>query len=277
MIKGAISFSMLTLFCLCACSILQRNTSVETSSNPKGLINYTKDYTHYTAANAHSHNDYEQDAPFKQAFRAGFGSLEADVFLRNGELFVAHDAVDIRPERTLDALYLKPIAAADSKRPLQLLIDLKTGADSTLPVLVKQLEKYPGLLAARRGNRLGKGLKVVISGNRPPPEKWPEAPSFILFDGRPAEDYSAAALKRTGLISDSFRNYVQWDGMQPLSAQVKKELRKVVEDAHEQGKPFRFWAVPDTPMAWELMTELGVDYINTDRIEALAAWLKKQR
>src|SRR5690606_40361514 len=59
--------------------------------------------TAYTTENAHSHNDYEQKLPFKHAFDAGFGSIEVDVFLREGELFVAHDAEDIRPERTLKA------------------------------------------------------------------------------------------------------------------------------------------------------------------------------
>ncbi|QEC53381.1 glycerophosphoryl diester phosphodiesterase [Anseongella ginsenosidimutans] len=230
----------------------------------------------YTAANAHSHNDYEQDMPFEQAFHAGFGSVEADVFLRKGELFVAHDAADIRQDRTLNALYLKPIASSGNGRKLQLLIDLKTGADSTLPILEKQLAQYPGITA---GSEAGKEaeVKVVISGSRPDPEKWAESPAFIYFDGRPGEEYSAAALEKTGLISDSFRNYTDWDGKQPMDGQVKEQLRKVVQNAHELGKPFRFWAVPDTPLAWELMTELGVDYINTDKIAALADWLKKPR
>lgn len=229
--------------------------------------------TAYTTENAHSHNDYEQKLPFKHAFDAGFGSIEVDVFLREGELFVAHDAEDIRPERTLKALYLQPISELASERSFQLLIDLKTAADSTLPVLVQQLASYPAVTG-----QAGKSpaVRVVISGNRPEPEQWTKWPSFIFFDGRPDEHYPAAALERVGLISASFLNYSSWDGSGPLSPDEKARVREVVERAHVLGKPFRFWAIPDNPQAWELMKELSVDYINTDRIDALASWLENE-
>lgn len=34
----------------------------------------------YSTSNAHSHNDYEQDFPFWNAWKQGFGSVEADIF-----------------------------------------------------------------------------------------------------------------------------------------------------------------------------------------------------
>lgn len=236
----------------------------------------------YTVASAHSHNDYEQATPFRMAYKAGFGSIEADVFLRNGELFVAHDLVDIRPGRTLEILYLKPLAEAKEQRQLQLLIDLKTGADSTLPVLIRQLSGYAFIAGGREQKTGGvdqkeRPVKVVVSGSRPPLDAWPDVPAFIYFDGRPAETYTARVLEKVGLISDSFGNYTDWNGQQPLDSVTKQRLDNVVQQAHKLGKPFRFWAVPDTPLAWRLMTELGVDYINTDKIEALAAWLNKSR
>lgn len=63
----------------------------------------------YTTANAHSHNDYLQARPFHLAFDRGFGSVEADVFERNGELYVAHTAAEIDTARTLRSLYLQPL------------------------------------------------------------------------------------------------------------------------------------------------------------------------
>lgn len=61
---------------------------------------------------AHAHNDYEHERPLFDALERGFASVEADVFLSDDgqELYVAHDAVDIDPARTLDALYLQPLA-----------------------------------------------------------------------------------------------------------------------------------------------------------------------
>ncbi len=63
----------------------------------------------YSTLNAHSHNDYEQKVPFVLAYNAHFGSIEADIWEINGELFVAHNRDQITPERTLDALYIQPI------------------------------------------------------------------------------------------------------------------------------------------------------------------------
>src|SRR5688572_21723768 len=65
----------------------------------------------YTVSNAHAHNDYEHTIPFFSAYTAGFGSIEADIFLKNGQLFVSHDTTGIRSNRTLETLYLRPLKA----------------------------------------------------------------------------------------------------------------------------------------------------------------------
>jgi len=65
---------------------------------------------------AHSHNDYEQPMPFRHAFDRGFRSIEADVWLVDGRLLVAHDRRDALPERTLAALYLDPLRAGSTGR-----------------------------------------------------------------------------------------------------------------------------------------------------------------
>ena len=49
------------------------------------------------AGNGHSHNDYKQQIPLLEAYYAGMGSIEADVFYRDGELYVAHDSKEIKP------------------------------------------------------------------------------------------------------------------------------------------------------------------------------------
>ena len=56
--------------------------------------------------NAHAHNDYEHNRPLFDALDHGFTSVEADVFLVDGKLLVGHDREALKPERTLDSLYL---------------------------------------------------------------------------------------------------------------------------------------------------------------------------
>ncbi|MDV7400356.1 hypothetical protein RZS08_53570, partial [Arthrospira platensis SPKY1] len=53
-------------------------------------------------------------------------------------------------------------------------------------------------------------------------------------------------------------------------------LRQAVDQAHAQGKPFRFWGTPDTPTVWAYALEIGVDVLNTDQPARLAHWLQQR-
>ena len=53
---------------------------------------------------AHAHNDYRHERPLLDALEHGFCSVEADVFLVDDKLCVAHDAPEITPQRTLRSL-----------------------------------------------------------------------------------------------------------------------------------------------------------------------------
>ena len=65
----------------------------------------------YDAIEVHSHNDYVQANPFYGAYNANTPSIEADVYLVDGELYVAHlkKELVIVPERTLRSMYLEPL------------------------------------------------------------------------------------------------------------------------------------------------------------------------
>ncbi|HEY2894618.1 MAG TPA: hypothetical protein VGJ16_10410, partial [Pirellulales bacterium] len=58
---------------------------------------------------AHAHNDYLHEHPLADALAHGFASVEADIFLVDGKLLVAHEKRDIKPDRTLESLYLDPL------------------------------------------------------------------------------------------------------------------------------------------------------------------------
>ena len=110
----------------------------------------------------HSHNDYLQDVPFWKAISAGVLSVESDVFLMGGKLMVAHEKEHIIEDRTLESLYLKPINEflqlnLIPNKKLQLLIDLKSEAYTTLDAIVKELKKYPTIIN-------NKNISIVISG-----------------------------------------------------------------------------------------------------------------
>jgi hypothetical protein len=234
--------------------------------------------TTYSTAQAHSHNDYEHDRPFMEAYLQQFGSIEADLFLVNDSLYTAHNKVDIKPERTFSKLYLEPILAQIKKNDghiypqkdleLQLLIDLKTPAEETLTALVNLLKPYESFFAPKGT------VKIVISGNTPSPETFEKYPTFIFYDGRPEITYTPDQLKRIGLISQSFQKYTKWNGEGDLLEKDKKNLSKVIDQTHKLDKKIRFWATPDNIHTWKTMMSLQVDYLNTDKVIQMGDYLR---
>lgn len=210
----------------------------------------------------HSHNDYAQTVPFWMAFSAGCASIEADIFLDNGQLVVAHSLAEMDAQKTLNALYLEPISVLIkqeglSNRKLQLLIDIKSEANATLEKLIVELQKYPNIIAQESP------IRIIISGNRP--TEYRNYPNFILFDHQELGNLSSVSLEKVALVSFSFRKFSFWNGVGDLPLADKTQLIKVIEQVHSVGKPIRFWATPDTPAAWQILAELQVDFINTDQ------------
>lgn len=232
----------------------------------------------YTVSNAHSHNDYEQKVPFWLAYNEGFGSIEADIFLRHDSLVVAHSEKELALRRTLEGYYLDNLLACvrksggkaffNSNAPLQVLIDIKTDSIRTLARLVEVLGKYPELT----GNP---SIKFVITGNRPASTLFSSYPSWIWFDGVLSEQYSKEALDKIVMLSDDFKSYSKWNGKGIIPEKEWASLQEAVKKAHQWNKTVRFWDAPDFINAWYQFMHLQVDYINTDHIAGLSEFLRR--
>src|SRR6056297_756380 len=220
----------------------------------------------------HSHNDYEQQVPFWKAVSAGVASLEADVFLQHGNLLVAHELESTTDARTLKRLYLEPLNEALDRgllnnTPLQLLIDIKSEAVPTLEALITALREYPSIIKSTN-------VSIVISGNRPEIAQYVTYPDFISFDYQTLDPIEDASIRdKVGLISLPFTRFTAWNGKGRLTKEDLERVTAVVEKAHSFGKPFRFWATPDSKTAWKAMVDLGVDYINTDHPYACVTYV----
>ncbi|MCL8535805.1 alkaline phosphatase [Chryseobacterium gallinarum] len=238
--------------------------------------NQAQNYLNYSVENAHSHNDYMQEVPFWQAYYAQFGSIEADVFLVKGKLWVAHTEKELSAGRTLENLYLDTISKQiklnkgniypDPNRKLQLLIDIKQDYKTSLNALVNTLKKYPEIT----GNS---GIKIVITGGRPQPDDFKNYPDYLYFDGDPDKNYTEDQLKRIGMFSADLPGLVKWNGKGIPRDEETAKIKSVVEKAHARKKPVRFYGAPDFPNAWVNLMDLGVDYINTDHIPDLKKFM----
>jgi len=232
----------------------------------------------YTVSNLHAHNDYEKPFPFWAAYNQGFGSIEADIFLQGNNLIIAHDTIQLKMGKTLDSFYLQPLQNcikknngypyADHNRELQLLVDIKTEAVSTLAALVQKLKAYPLITGCA-------GVKIVITGNRPAATAFTGYPSFIFFDGELYLDYPAPALSRIVMLSDDFKRYSTWKGKGIIIARERAALEKGIAKARNLQKKLRFWNAPDVINSWYAFMRLGTDYINTDHVYEAAVFLKQ--
>ena len=228
----------------------------------------------YSSLNGHSHNDYTQKKPFTTAFKSRMGSIEADVYLIGNTLYVAHERKEVKLTHTLESLYLKPLAKAVKKGkcyPLQLMIDIKTGGDSTLQAIIQQIKPYSSIFQGKSP------ILFLISGNRPKPENWLSYPSFIQFDGRPTETYTPEQWQKVGLVSDSFKNYTNENQKDIKEEVVFQKMKTMIEASHNRGKKVRFWATSDDPSVWRALMSLGVDFINTDVPKNLKKFVGKAR
>jgi len=229
--------------------------------------------------NVHSHNDYMQNVPFYTAYSARCASIEADIFLRNGELLVAHEEKDIKNNRTLKALYLDPIRKEMSLNGgsgypdgngFQLMIDFKDDTKSTLKVLAKQLSEYQECFDVSKNPA---AVRVVISGYVLNPDEFKNYPSFISFDGFPNVCYTEEQSKRIPQISLSFEDLSHWNGVGELPHADYIKVKATVDSIHALGKAARFWETPDTEDAWRTFIQLGVDFLNTDHPNKIADFL----
>jgi alkaline phosphatase len=212
------------------------------------------------------------------AYHAGFGSMEADIFLVDTVLYVAHDSTELWRKIKLETAYLIPISEcikqnngrpyAGSGKKLQMLIDIKTDSIQTLNAFISLLRKYPSLIRSP-------SMKWLITGNRPDELLFTRYPDFIQFDGELSKNYSKEALSRIGLMSDNYRHYSLWSGESNLPERDFSILKSAVSKAHRLHKPVRFWNAPDEVKAWNSLIRLQVDYINTDHIDSLADFLNK--
>ncbi|MFF5470586.1 phosphatidylinositol-specific phospholipase C/glycerophosphodiester phosphodiesterase family protein [Streptomyces achromogenes] len=239
---------------------------------------------------AHAHNDYAHPRPLLDALDHRFGSVEADVFLVGGGLLVGHEASDLDPSRTLESLYLEPLAARvaarhgsvyrGAHRPLQLLVDIKTEGAATYLELDRRLRRYPHLFTRYAHGRVHPGpVTVVVSGDRAartPMAAQTERRAF--YDGRLTDLAGPAPASFAPLISDNWTQNFTWAGTGTFPDAERRRLRSITAAAHARGQRVRFWATPDTagPARDALWTELlaaGVDHLNTDDLAGLETFL----
>ncbi|OJT03022.1 Altered inheritance of mitochondria protein 6 -like protein [Trametes pubescens] len=278
------------------------------SSNSK-LLQYPTQFTQSIMPKAiHSHNDYWRDVPLLTALSFGVASVEADVSLINGTLYVGHENQALTPDRTLDSLYIQPLLQilhnqnpqteftagstshngvfdVDGGQTLQLVIEIKTDGVATLPSVLAALEplRSAGYLTTFANGTLTRSAVTVVGTGNSPLEQIKElSPRDFFFDA-PLSQLTDPSLNTTWdatlapLASTDYEAVVGWNGFGTISDEQKGNITKFVGDAHERGIAARFWNTPAWPVSareniWRALLENGVDWLNADDLAAASSF-----
>jgi glycerophosphoryl diester phosphodiesterase len=238
---------------------------------------------------AHAHNDYEHDRPLLDALEHGFTSVEADVYLVDGQLLVAHDPEDLDPTRTLQSLYLDPLRRIAHRNggsvyrkwdgSIQLLIDIKNTGAETYAAIDRLLRRYPDIMTRWTGDRMHeRAVTAVISGDRPRELMESQRTRFAGYDGRLSDLGTGISPTFMPLVSDNWTRHFTWLGVGPMPEAEREKLHRIVQQAHAAGYRVRFWATPDLDTAarealWAELIAAGVDHLNTDDLAGLQEFL----
>lgn len=232
---------------------------------------------------AHAHNDYEHARPLLDALAQGFCSVEADVWLVDGELLVAHNRDSVKAGRTLESLYLMPLherVRANGGRVFRdgpvftLLVDFKSDAEPTYAALKEALAKHTNMLTHFTADGIEtNAVSVIISGNRPTELMAKETHRTAAVDGRVSDLDNLPPVSLMPLISDSWDSLFKWRGEDEFPPAEAAKLKELVGRVHAANRRFRLWAAPDDSASWQVQYDAGVDLINTDKLAELAAWL----
>ncbi len=238
---------------------------------------------------AHAHNDYMHEHPLQDALSHGFNSVEADIFLVDDDLYVAHNREDIKPERTLRALYLDPLRERakqnngrihPGKPPLTLLIDLKSDAESTYRRLDRMLAEYSDIFSSFGPTEChNRAIIAIVSGNRPFELMQSQEIRYAAYDGRLSDLDSDAPAHLIAMISDNWGKHFTWRGEGDMPVEERQKLHDIVYKAHSAGRTVRFWGAPDRPSPardalWNELVSAGVDFLNTDDLAGMQQYLK---
>ncbi len=232
---------------------------------------------------AHSHNDYMQVRPLDEALDNGFNSIEVDVFPVNGELLVAHNEKDIKPEKTIQSMYLDKLSARakanhgaiypGSKTTFWVLVDVKKNGEEAYRTFKTILDRYPELKPSGRKSK----VRFVISGNRAFDLIAADNGKWAGIDGELKDMGKKYSVDQMPWISGNWASLFPYKGESEFPSDHITKMETMVRAIHAEHRLVRFWGTPDSESTWQVQWRAGVDLINTDRVAGLRSWILKQK
>lgn len=227
----------------------------------------------------HAHNDYAKARePLVAAVQLGFTSIEIDVFPTQKGLKVAHIGLEVPFSKGLEELYFKPLEELlkqqggqlfdNPQQQLILMIDIKKDAKKSYQLLKKICKKYQHLISTYEPKtkiRVQRKVDIILSGHKPIVALNKDTLWYMQIDG--GLDKIGADRQLFPRVSANYNQVLQWKGKGVIPIQQKEKIEALVKAAHANGQKLRLWAMPNNRKVWQTLLELGVDWMNVDKIE----------
>ncbi|KAK5106086.1 hypothetical protein LTS08_000202 [Lithohypha guttulata] len=232
-------------------------------------------------------------------------TVEADVFLVNGTLYVGHEQSALTRTRTFDALYIQPILSVlqrenpaspfvsgptdngvfdtASSQTLYLFVDLKTDGPTTWPVVVRALEplRRAGYLTRFNGTAVIPGAVTIIgTGNTPLNQVQGVNNRDYFFDANLALlSTTQANITRevSPIASTQFSRYIGAINGTAFNSTQLQTLQTQLQVARQKGIGGRYWDTPAFPISkrnavWTELERAGAALLNADDLLAAAGF-----
>ncbi|MBX5483543.1 MAG: hypothetical protein IRZ16_17105 [Myxococcaceae bacterium] len=233
----------------------------------------------------HAHNDYEHERPLEDALAQKFHSVEADVYYAGGLFEVSHLGFGARG--TLKSLYLDPLQAKVDERgsvlgdgaPFTLWVDLKDAHDDLGDALAHLLDQYPMLTVFDADGTVTPGpVTVVLTGDRKMKEAFvrEHTPRRAIRDSNDFSPDDPPATSAWGFYALDWGRYLSWGGSGSVPAETSERLACIANKAHQSGYRVRLYNTPDTEAVWQASLDHGIDFLNSDRLAELKAFLESR-
>lgn len=240
-----------------------------------------------------SHNDYTRAIPLYTALATGASSVEADVWLVDGEVRIGHHKHLATWGRTLRSLYVEPLMDILTKAnavssdtingvfqmapevSLQLLIDFKEDSSELYQAVLAELEplRSANYLTTYNGTINPSAITVVGSGLARLDLILNQTPRDLFFDAKLDQlstrylhlDSSISPLASVELAQSGYRSASFW--MEGPQSQMTEWVRV----AHSRGIATRVWGLPENNWlrrkVWRDLMNIGVDWLNCDNLD----------
>lgn len=221
----------------------------------------------------HSHNDYLKDKPLWDALSNGAHSIEIDVFAYESELKIAHINFALKYRDNLNDYYLKPLINHVTQNgflydsiPLILMIDFKNNRDTSLQLLLQNIEPYKEYFTFyHKDSVYNRPLQLLISGGGFSYEAVKNMDSIYVFlDGSVYECENDFPNKLVPRGSANYSSIFKWKGKGEMPESELTKLRELIAKSKKCNKKLRFYAMPHNENIWAKFLDEGVYWMNID-------------